>query len=349
MSIKVLIVDDSALVRQILKSGLDKEPGIEVVGTAVDPYQARDLIVRFHPDVMTLDVEMPRMNGLEFLKKLIPQYPIPVIMVSSLTEQGSQVTMNALALGALDFVTKPKSNLKNGLQNMMYDLILKVKTAYENKNNIKINLNLYKNIKNDSIDSLKHTTDKIVAIGSSTGGTEALAYLVKQFPENFPGMIIVQHMPAVFTASFAKRLDSISKMSVKEAEDRDRVIDGRILVAEGSKQLRVERTGGHYIVRVGESDLISGHCPSVDALFESVANHVGANAIGLTLTGMGKDGAEGMLKMKQRGAVNIAQDENSCVVYGMPKAAVDIGAIDYIVPLDRIAYKLKTELEKNQI
>ena len=343
--IKLLIVDDSALVRQILRSGLEPFAHIDIVGAAADPYQARDMIVKFRPDIMTLDVEMPRMNGLEFLKKLMPQFPMPVVMVSSLTEAGSEVTMNALALGAFDFITKPASNLKTGLASMMNILVRKIDVAYENRDRIKAQISKKPIVRTEEITSLKKTTDKIIAIGASTGGTEALADIVAQFPQDFPGVVIVQHMPPVFTKSFAARLNRISKMEVKEAVNNDRILQGRILVAEGSKQLRVKRSGGHYIVEVGESDLISGHCPSVDVMFDSISKEVGANAIGVILTGMGKDGAIGLKEMREKGSVTISQDESSCVVYGMPKAAVDIGAVMHTTPLEQIPMLIRSSIE----
>jgi two-component system, chemotaxis family, protein-glutamate methylesterase/glutaminase len=340
-TIKVLIVDDSALVRKILRDGLSQDPLIEVVGAAHDPYHARDLIVYKKPDVVTLDIEMPKMNGLDFLRKLMPQYPLPVIMVSSLSEKGCEITLNALELGAIDFITKPKSDLKNGMNLMMKDLLKKIHMAYRNRKSIVEKAQNLKNLKTtEKISSLKKTTDKIIVMGASTGGTEAIATILSQLPADFPGLVIVQHMPPVFTRSFAKRLNGVCKMEVKEAEHNDRIIKGRILIAEGGKQLTIKRSGGQYIVKVGHSELVSGHCPSVDELFYSVADQVGANAIGVILTGMGKDGAEGLLKMKEKGARTIAQDEKTSVVYGMPKAAYDIGAIECIRPLNKIAKKL---------
>ena len=322
-TIKVLIVDDSALVRKILKDGLSKDPLIEVVGAAHDPYHARDLIVYEKPDVITLDIEMPKMNGLDFLRKLMPQYPLPVIMVSSLSEKGCEITLSALELGAVDFITKPKSDLKNSMKLMMKGLIKKIHMAYRNRKSIINKAQSLKYLRGATqISSLKKTTDKIIVMGASTGGTEAIASILAQLPPDFPGLVIVQHMPPVFTHSFAKRLNGACRMKVKEAEDNDRIIKGRILIAEGGKQLTVKRSGGQYIVRIGHSDLVSGHCPSVDELFLSVAKEVGSNAIGVLLTGMGKDGAIGLLEMKRHGAKTIAQDEKTSVVYGMPKAAI---------------------------
>jgi len=343
--IKVLIVDDSALVRQILSSYLQKYTHIHVCGVAEDPYQARDLIVKHRPDVMTLDVEMPRMNGLEFLKRLMPQFPLPTIMVSSLTQRGSEVTLNALRLGAFDYITKPSSNVSSGLESMIKVLVQKIDVAYTNREKIKQNISRMGKIDSEHITAVKKTTDKIILIGASTGGTEALSKIVKQVPEDFPGIVIVQHMPPLFTKSFSERLNRESKMIVKEAEDNDRIIQGRILIAEGSKQLRIKRDGAHYSVVVGEQDLISGHCPSVDALFESAAQEVKENAIGVILTGMGKDGASGLYKLRISGATTIAQDEESCVVYGMPRVAKEMGAVQYTKPLQSIFPFIKSLLK----
>lgn len=345
--IKVLIIDDSALVRQILREGLSQDPMIEVVGAAHDPYHARDLIIYKKPDLLTLDIEMPRMNGLDFLRRLIPQYPIPVIMVSSLSEKGSEITLNALELGAMDFITKPKSDIKNGMNMMMKELIKKIHIVYKNRKAVLKKAESLKTKRTPvQVSSLKKTTDKLIVIGASTGGTEAIATILKQLPGDFPGLVIVQHMPPVFTRSFAERLNKICKMEVKEAENNDRILNGRVLIAEGGHQLSVKRSGGHYIVQRGATTLISGHCPSVDNLFFSVAKEVGANSIGVILTGMGKDGAAGLLEMRTKGAHTIGQDEDSSIVYGMPKVAKEIGAIEHVLPIDKVAQKLHTILSK---
>ena len=341
-AIRVLVVDDSALVRNILSQGLSLDPGIEVVGTAADPYIARDKIVELQPDVMTLDVEMPRMDGVAFLRKLMPQYPIPIIMVSSLTQRGKQITMEALEAGAVDFVAKPTSNVAAGLNAMLMELRSKVKIAST------ANVSHWKGKRPTAAatrgttpsSALAESTDKIIAIGASTGGTEAIRQVIEKFPATTYGTVIVQHMPAGFTKMFSDRLNQLCQMQVKEAEHGDRVRSGLILIAPGGKQLEVVRTGGFYEVRLGSEEKVSGHCPSVDVMMHSVAKHVGANAVGAMLTGMGQDGAEGMLAMKQAGARCISQDEASSVVFGMPKVAFEKGGAERLVPLDNIATSL---------
>ncbi len=340
--IRVLVVDDSALIRQILTKGLSMDPQIDVVGSAIDPYVARDKIIKLRPDVLTLDVEMPRMDGVEFLRKLMPQYPIPVVMVSSLTQRGKQITIEALEAGAVDFVSKPTSNVAHGMNSMLSELRKKVKNAAG------ANVSHWKN-KTPSKPSaltampsraLAESTDKVIAIGASTGGTEALKKVVCKFPATAPGVVIVQHMPPGFTKMFAERLNQLCAMEVKEAETGDRIRSGRILIAPGAKQLTVVRSGGMYQVRCEPGEKVSGHCPSVDVMMHSVAKNVGANAIGVMLTGMGSDGAEGMLAMRNAGARNIAQDEASCVVFGMPKVAYEKGGAEKLVPLENIAPKV---------
>lgn len=342
--IKVLIVDDSALVRNILSKGLAMDPQIEVVGTAKDPYVARDLIIKHRPDVLTLDVEMPRMDGVEFLKKLMPQYPLPVVMVSSLTQKGKQITLEALEAGAVEIVPKPSTNLSRGLNEMMGELRQKVKIAS------RANVSHWKNRKKPLAHparaenrALAESTDKVIAIGASTGGTEAIKNVVSRFPAAFPGVVIVQHMPAGFTRMFSERLNSICAMEVKEASDGDRVIPGRIIVAAGDYHMKVRRSGGFYYVELVRGEKVNGHRPSVNVLMHSVARYVGSNAIGIMLTGMGSDGAEGMLAMRNAGATTVAQDETSCVVFGMPKVAYEIGAAQKLLPLDEIApYVIET-------
>ena len=337
--VRVLIVDDSALVRQLLAKGLAMDPEIEVVGTASDPYVARDKIVQLKPDVMTLDVEMPRMDGVDFLRRLMPQYPIPVLMVSSLTQRGKQITLDALEAGAVDFVSKPSTDLARGLTGMLQDLRVKVKQT------AKANVSHWKNKSavrpapavRAPQRALAETTDKVVAIGASTGGTEAIRQMVIQFPVTMPGVVIVQHMPAGFTKMFADRLNQLCAMEVKEAENGDRIMPGRILVSPGGLHMRVIRSGGIYQVKCEAGENVSGHCPSVDVLMNSVAQHVGSNAIGVMLTGMGSDGASGMLAMRQAGARTLAQDEETSVVFGMPKVAYERGGAERLLPLDRIA------------
>lgn len=339
--IRVLIVDDSALVRNILSQGLNLDPGIEVVGTASDPYQARDKLVQLRPDVLTLDVEMPKMDGVAFLRKLMPQFPIPVVMVSSLTQRGKQITIDALEAGAVDFVAKPTSNVASGLNAMIGELQTKVKIAST------ANVSHWKGKRAESRPktlagnkALAESTDKIIAIGASTGGTEAIRKVITQLPATSPGVVIVQHMPGGFTKMFSDRLNTLCAMEVKEASDGDRVRNGLILVAPGGMQMKVIRSGGFYHVKCGGTDKVSGHCPSVDVMMNSIAEHVGANAVGGMLTGMGGDGSNGMLAMKNAGARCIAQDEASSVVFGMPKVAYEKGGAEKLVPLDKIAQTL---------
>ncbi len=334
--IRVLVVDDSALVRAILKEGLDADPSIEVVGTAGDPYQARDKILALRPDVMTLDVEMPRMDGVEFLRRLMPQYPLPVVMVSALTEQGKQITLDALEAGAIDFVFKPKADVARGLKAMMAELRHKVRVASTARVHRRQQVAV-EPVRRSAVRSLAESTDKVVAIGASTGGTEAIREMVTRLPATFPGTVIVQHMPAGFTRTFAMRLDSLCAMSVREAEDGDRVTPGRILIAPGGMHLRIQRSGGIYKASVGSGVPINGHCPSVEALFDSVAAHVGANAIGVMLTGMGADGADAMRRMREAGARCFAQDEASSVVFGMPREAYARGGAERLIPLSQMA------------
>jgi two-component system chemotaxis response regulator CheB len=336
--IKVLVVDDSALVRGILSQGLAQDSGIEVVDNAADPYVARDKIIKHRPDVLTLDVEMPRMDGVEFLRRLMPQYPLPVVMVSALTQKGKQITLDALEAGAVDFVAKPATNIARGLEEMMVELRTKVKIAST------ANVSHWKS-KRESIrpapaaapKSLSESTDKVIAIGASTGGTEAIRTVLTCYPATAPGVVVVQHMPAGFTKAFAERLNTLCLMEVKEASDGDRVMPGCALIAPGGYHLRVHRSGGQYRVSCTPGENVNGHCPSVDVMMHSVADQVGRNAIGILLTGMGADGANGMVAMRNAGAFTVAQDENTCVVYGMPKAAWERGGADRLVGLGQIA------------
>ncbi len=349
-AIRVLVVDDSALVRNILSQGLAMDPGIEVVGTAPDPYVARDKIVQLQPDVLTLDVEMPRMDGVAFLRKLMPQYPIPIVMVSSLTQRGKQITMEALEAGAVDFVAKPTSNVAAGLNAMLMELRSKVKiAATANVSHWKGRAQITSPKRATTVSTaLAESTDKIIAIGASTGGTEAIRKVIENFPATTAGTVIVQHMPAGFTKMFSDRLNQLCQMQVKEAEHGDRIRSGLILIAPGGKQMEVIRSGGFYEVRLGSAEKVSGHCPSVDVMMHSVAKHVGANAVAAMLTGMGQDGAEGMLAMKQAGARCISQDEASSVVFGMPKVAYEKGGAERLVPLDNIATSLLSLLSEKR-
>ncbi len=344
---RVLVVDDSALVRDILSRGLNMTNGIEVVGAASDPYKARDMIVKLRPDVLTLDVEMPRMDGLEFLKKLMPQYPLPVVMVSSLTESGSRITLDALASGAVDFVCKPSSDIKSGLMGMINELHDKIKIAS------KVDVTGYKNrgFKTsgshvEKISALSRTTDKLIAIGASTGGTEALRKIITAMPITAPGIVVVQHMPERFTKMFADRLNELAAVRVSEAVSGDRIKNGHVLIARGGQHLQVLRSGGEYKVVCRDGAKVCGHRPSVDVLFRSVARSAGSNAIGVMLTGMGNDGADAMVKMREAGARTMAQDKNTSVVFGMPKEAYERGGAEKLVPLEMIPHQIKNLLEE---
>jgi len=332
--IKVLIVDDSAVVRKILSTGLSKDPNIEVVGAAPDPFVARDKIVALKPDVVTLDVEMPRMDGISFLQRLMAYYPLPVIMVSSLTQAGCETTLKALEVGAVDFVAKPTLDVSNSLNEVIDVLAEKIKESAK----IKIQKKLVKKteIKRVQTQALIKTTHKIVAIGASTGGTEALKEVLTQMPPNSPGILIVQHMPKLFTKAFADRLNSLCSIRISEAKDGESIVPGIALIAPGDYHMELRRSGARYYVTTTQEPPVRRHRPSVEVLFESVAKYAGANAIGVIMTGMGDDGAHGLLKMKEAGANTIAQDEESCVVFGMPKEAIKLGAAEKIVPLDKI-------------
>lgn len=338
--IRVLVVDDSAMIRNILADGLQRDPTIEVVGKAADPYMARDKIVELKPDVITLDVEMPRMDGLEFLKKLMAQYPLPVVMVSALTERGKRITLEALEAGAVDFVTKPKADVARGLDEMMIELRTKVKLAAS------ANVSHFKVARSETLRTLSapkalaETTDKIIVIGASAGGTEAIKEVITRLPSVSPGVVIVQHMPEGFTKLFAERLNNLSQVFVKEAADGDRVMPGVVLVAPGSYQMSVIRSGGFYRVKCEKGEKVCGHCPSVEVLMRSAAACAGANAVGVMLTGMGSDGAGGMKAMRDAGARTIAQSEESCVVFGMPKSAINAGGVEFVVSLNDIPGKI---------
>ena len=343
--IRVLVVDDSALIRQLLTAILSSDKEIEVIGAAADPYIARDKIKALNPDVLTLDVEMPRMDGLTFLEKLMAARPMPVVMVSSLTEAGCQTTLRALELGAVDFFTKPKIDMSEGMEEHSQELILKIKAAAQ----AKLIQRAPVDRKATPVPILKSTamlktTDTIIAIGSSTGGTEALRAFLSVLPPNTPPILITQHMPERFTKTFADRLNTLCRITVKEAEQGDGVLVGHALIAPGNYHLTLVRNGARYEAALSQDPPVNRHRPAVDVLFRSVAQYAGKNAIGVILTGMGKDGSAGMLEMKQAGAYNYAQDEASCVVFGMPKEAIETGAVDEVWPLDRMAHKVLSRL-----
>lgn len=347
-NIKVLIVDDSALVRQILTEIFENAAGIDVVGSAADPFIARKKIKDLNPDVLTLDVEMPKMDGLTFLSNLMRLRPMPVVMVSSLTERGADVTLQALDLGAVDFVTKPKIDLAHGMKDYADEIIEKVKVAAgANVRQFKepVRLDVEGKNKADAVIQKSKvrkfkTTDKIIAIGASTGGTEAIKELLLKMPINCPGIVITQHIPEGFSKKFAERMDKTLPHKVYEATDGQQIIPGHIYIAPGDKHLLVERSGARYICRLNDGPRVNRHKPSVDVLFRSVAQYVGPNAIGVILTGMGDDGAEGMKEMHDNGAKTIAQDEKTSVVWGMPAVAIQLGGVDNVLGLPRIAEQI---------
>jgi two-component system chemotaxis response regulator CheB len=331
--IKVLIVDDSLLFRETLAKEIAKDFGIEVIGTAEDPYAARDKILELKPDVVTLDVEMPKMDGIAFLRKLMPQYPLPVIVVSSI---GKNV-FEALDAGAVDFVTKPDVSRLGGMSSFINELIVKVKIASTAKvGGFKKDYEAVKIVSNHGVD----ISNTILAIGASTGGTEAIYSVITSLPRDMPGILIVQHMPPVFTKLYADRLNNSCKLEVKEAEDGDLIKPGRVLVAAGDFHMRLARGPSGFYVKCAHGDKVNGHCPSVDVLFDSVAEVAKAKAIGVILTGMGADGAKGLLNMRKQGAYTIGQDEKTSTVYGMPMVAYNIGGVEKQLPLDKIAQEI---------
>jgi two-component system chemotaxis response regulator CheB len=325
MKTKVVIVDDSALIRSVMSEIVNSQPDMEVVGVAPDPLAARDLIKRTNPDVITLDVEMPKMDGLDFLEKLMRLRPMPVLMVSSLTERGSEITMRALELGAVDFVTKPKISIQSGMRE--YAELITDKIRATARARIKPRT-LHGNVPAPVLPQLRSpltSSEKLIIIGASTGGTEAIREFLMQMPSDCPGILIAQHMPEGFTSSFARRLDALCKISVSEAAGGERVLPGHAYIAPGHSHLLLARSGANYVTRIEQSPPVNRHRPSVDVLFRSAAQAAGKNAVGVILTGMGKDGAAGMLEMKHAGAHNFAQDEASCVVFGMPREAIALG------------------------
>jgi len=339
--IKVLIVDDSAIVRKVITKELSKCKDIEVVGTAVDPYVARDKIVKLKPDVITLDLEMPRMDGLSFLSKLMKYYPIPVVVLSSLTPQNSQTALKALELGAIEVLCKPGASYSSkGIAKELEHAIKTASIARVGVNNNKTVL--CKKVHQSNL--LTKTTNKIVAVGASTGGTKAIETVMKGLPSTSPGIVIVQHMPANFTASFAERLNGIVDINVREACDNDHVVPGTALLAPGNYHMLLYRKGGVYMVRLKKGPFVHYQRPSVDVLFQSVAKVAGQNSVGVILTGMGADGAKGLLDMRNSGAISLAQDEKTCVVYGMPKEAVRIGAVNKVVSLQKMPREIVNSL-----
>lgn len=338
MKIKVLIVDDSALIRGVLKEIINSQPDMEVVGAAPDPLVARDLIKQTNPDVLTLDVEMPKMDGLDFLERLMRLRPMPVVMVSSLTERGSEITMRALELGAVDFVTKPKMDIQSGMLDYAELIAEKIRIAARAKIKPRGPAAQGQSAGTPlaAVGNPLTSSEKLIIIGASTGGTEAIKEFLMQLPPDCPGILITQHMPEGFTRSFANRLDKLCRISVKEAEGGERILPGHAYLAPGHSHLTLVRSGANYMTKLDQEPPVNRHRPSVDVLFSSAAISAGKNAVGVILTGMGKDGAAGMLKMKEAGAYNLAQDEDSCVVFGMPREAIAIGATHDVGPLHEL-------------
>ncbi len=339
--IRVLVVDDSALMRQLLSELIGAEADMEVVGLASDPYIARAMVRSHNPDVITLDVEMPRMDGLQFLENLMRLRPMPVLMVSTLTEKGSEISLRALELGAVDFIAKPKLDLAHTLSEYAGEITEKIRAAAQARFPERAHGPLLPLAK---IGGSPISSTNLMAIGASTGGTEAIRKILVTLPPDGPGILIAQHMPEGFTKSFAARLDSLARMRVKEAEDGERVLPGHAYIAPGHSHLLLQRGGPTYVIRLSQSEPVNRHRPSVDVLFRSVATHAGAHAIGIILTGMGKDGAQGLLDMRSAGAYTLAQDEASCVVFGMPKEAIAIGAVDEVASIEDIPALLLRQL-----
>ena len=343
--IRVLIVDDSALIRKLLTELLSSDPSLEVVGTAPDPYVAREKIKQLHPDVLTLDVEMPRMDGLTFLRNLMRLRPMPVVMISTLTEKGAEVTLQALALGAVDFVAKPKLDVSRAIEEYREEIVDKVKAAAKARvQQLSAGRATARPLVLGAGVALR-TTNQVIAFGASTGGTEAIRDVLSVMPADSPPIVIAQHIPELFSASFAARLDSACAVHVAEAKDGQTLLPGHAVVAPGGRHLEVFRDGARYACRVFAGERVNRHIPSVDVLFHSVADHVGSNAIGIMLTGMGNDGAQGMLAMRDAGGYTLAQDEKSSVVWGMPGSAVRLGAVDEVLSLQKIAPRLMDLLQ----
>ncbi|MGO4307195.1 MULTISPECIES: protein-glutamate methylesterase/protein-glutamine glutaminase [unclassified Cupriavidus] len=342
--IKVLCVDDSALIRSLMTEIINSQPDMEVVGTAPDPLVARDLIKRLNPDVLTLDVEMPRMDGLDFLERLMRLRPMPVLMVSSLTERGSEITMRALELGAVDFVTKPKLGIRDGLIEYTDTIADKIRAASRARVRVRAEAPAEGAPAAPILRTPLLSTEKLIIVGASTGGTEAIKEFLMPLPPDCPAVMIVQHMPAGFTKSFAQRLNGLCRITVKEAEHGERVLPGYAYIAPGDSHLLLARSGANYVAHLSQEAPVNRHRPSVDVLFDSAAVHGGKNVTGVILTGMGKDGARGMLRMREAGAYNLSQDEQSCIVFGMPKEAIAAGGVHEVVPLHQMSQRVMAHL-----
>ncbi len=351
--IKVILIDDSAVVRQVNKETLEREADIEVVAACVDPLYALEKMKLVWPDVIVTDIEMPRMDGLTFLKKIMAEHPTPVVVCSSLAEKGAAATMEALAYGALSIITKPKMGVKQFLQESGDDIVSAVRAAARaNMRRVQPSVALTESLRPKltadamlaaqaaSTRAMAETTDKVIAIGTSTGGTQALEAVLTRLPRTTTGIVVVQHMPEKFTGMFAERLDTLCAMEVREAKDGDRVLPGRALIAPGGRHMMLKRSGAQYYVEVKDGPVVNRHKPSVDVLFRSVAQVAGRNALGVIMTGMGDDGARGMKEMHDAGAQTVAEDESTCVVFGMPKVAIDMGGVDKIVPLHKIPQEI---------
>lgn len=342
--IKVLCVDDSALIRSLMTEIINSQPDMEVVGTAPDPLVARDMIKRLNPDVLTLDVEMPRMDGLDFLERLMRLRPMPVLMVSSLTERGSEITMRALELGAVDFVTKPKLGIREGLIEYTDTIADKLRAASRARVRARPEGAAGAAPAAPILRAPLLSTEKLIIVGASTGGTEAIKEFLMPLPPDSPAVMIVQHMPAGFTKSFAQRLNGLCRITVKEAEHGERVLPGYAYIAPGDSHLLLARSGANYVAHLSQEAPVNRHRPSVDVLFDSAAIHGGKNVTGVILTGMGKDGARGMLRMREAGSYNLAQDEQSCIVFGMPKEAIATGGVHEVVPLHQMSQRVMAHL-----
>jgi len=347
--IKVLVVDDSALIRAVMKEIIDREKDMECVAAAPDPLVAREMIKSLNPDVLTLDVEMPRMDGLDFLERLMRLRPMPVLMVSTLTELGSDITFRALELGAVDFVSKPKLDIARGMEEYAIEIADKIRAAARSQVQKSATTMARQNYSVDAVLPIAagrlFSTEKLVVIGASTGGTEAIKEILVNLPADAPGVLVTQHMPEHFTKSFADRLNGLCRISVKEAEHNERILPGHAYIAPGHSHLLLIRSGANYMTKLDQGELVNRHRPSVDVLFRSAANAAGSNALGIILTGMGRDGVKGLLELKMTGAHTIAQDEASCVVFGMPKEAIAAGGVCEVLPLQKIARRTVEYLE----
>ncbi|MFC4698591.1 chemotaxis response regulator protein-glutamate methylesterase [Glaciecola siphonariae] len=342
MAIRVLVVDDSALIRSLLSEIIHQDPDLELAGAAPDAFVAKEMVMSLKPDVITLDIEMPKVDGLTFLDRLMKARPTPVLMISTLTEKGADATIRSLEMGAIDFIAKPKLDVARTIGEYQQEIVQKIKIAAASKPRART----ASQAKNESIPISYQGTETIVGIGASTGGTEAIRQVLEKLSAAFPATVITQHMPPSFTRSFAERLNGLCRMNVHEAKDGERLLPGNAYIAPGDKHLEVVRHGADYRIRLNTGPLVSGHKPAVDVMFNSLAKVAGTNTIATILTGMGKDGAKGLLALKEAGAITMAQDEASCVVYGMPRAAVEIGATSHVFSLEKMSMALTKAVEK---